>query len=167
MYITTHGHTGAVLTATSVATLGIPLGLPVGLGAAFISHFFLDYIQEYPYDDFGKNGYGKLFKIQLPSFLVFGICLLWLYSSHDYVYMIAYILGYLAGNLPDFIDKKWLWHSARPPKKRFSCHNGNGIFKIGNFKLGYPTLINVTKAQNLTIQLVMTILIVVTTLFLL
>ena len=68
MYITTHGHTGAVLTATSVATLGIPLGLPVGLGAAFVSHFFLDYIQEYPYDDFKKMGTVNFLKFNRPHF---------------------------------------------------------------------------------------------------
>jgi len=164
MYPTTHGHTGATITTISVATLGIEKGLPIGLAGAFISHFLLDYLQEYNY-----GSLKALIKAQIYSLIVFIACLIALYISKEYIYVVTFILGYLTGNAPDIIDKKigHLKH-AKPKEKRLSCHNGNSrFFRIGSFKLGYPTLIKFDKTDQMQMQFAMTVLIIIVTFYIL
>lgn len=158
MFWSTHGHTGAIITTSSVMALGV-VGLPIGLGLSFVSHFLLDYIQEY---NFGSMK--AIVKQQIPSMIVFLACLSALLYFGKYLYFSTFILGYLAGNLPDFIDKaiKGI-KKARPPKKRFSCHNGDSFLSVGNFKLGYPTKLQLDKTEQNQITFVFTILILVFT----
>jgi len=154
MYPTTHGHTGVIITTASVMTCGVLVGLPLGLALSFVSHFLWDYVGEYAYKNWIKQ--------QAYSVLIFILCLGFLYTKGEYLFVVTYVFGYLAGNSPDIIDKKIWIKPARPLKKRFSCHNGDSFLSIGKWKLGimkYP----ITKTQNRIIQLIFTVAIVILT----
>lgn len=113
---------------------------PIGAAAAFISHFVWDYVGEKSIGSTKQSATieGALLLVFLVGALLAGN--FWLS-----------LLGWVLGNLPDLIDKPLDWWYDK--KQWFSCHNGEGLFKIrvkGNtYKLGYPVKIALTKVQTL------------------
>ena len=110
-----------------------------GAGLAFVSHFFLDYIGE---SSIGTVRESASIEGALLGFFVSASLL----TATPWLFM----LGWVMGNLPDLIDKPCRWFLGRP--EWFSCHNGRGLFQYKGRKLGYPTLISLTKEQTIMIN---------------
>lgn len=106
-----------------------------GAIGAFLSHFLMDYI--------GEAGYGseeRTAAFEIPLLMVYAISALLLDSF--WLLMLAMVMS----NLPDIIDKPRRIIFGKP--EWFSCHNGKGLFSIGNFKLGYPILVRLDREQT-------------------
>lgn len=133
MYSSFHGVVGAIIVAASPDPI-------TGLALAFVSHFFIDYI--------GESSIGTLKEAAIIEGGLFLVYLLACYlTSNPWLYIAAWV----ASNLPDLIDKPN--RIIRGKKEWFSCHNGEGFFNYKGRKLGYPTLVQLTKYQTLTINI--------------
>lgn len=132
MYSSAHAIAGAIIVAVSPDPI-------TGLVGAFASHFLLDYIGE---ASIGNTKESAL--IEGALLLVFLIaCLL---TSSPWLYLAAWV----SSNLPDLIDKPRRWIFGLP--EWFSCHNGKGLFSYKGRKLGYPTVVQLTKEQTLCVN---------------
>jgi len=97
---------------------------------------------------------------------VFVFCMIMLAITGHWVYLAAYVIGIISGNLADLIDKPWLFKKEMPLKYQASCHNGGSwFFRIGKFKLGFPTIIKTSIKQYFAINRIAIILIVALTFF--
>jgi len=140
------------------------IGGLIGLFLSFISHFLLDYINEYQYKD-----NREMLKYQKPTLLIFMGLVLFLLLSNHILYFFTFSLGTLAAMFPDlrdhaipFTNKKELTPSSR----KFSCHGGGEQFlTIGKWHFGIPTIINLTKKQQTFVQYAMTIILIIFTMF--
>ena len=137
MYSSVHAATGAIIVAASPDPI-------TGLALAFVSHFILDYI--------GESSIGTI----KETAIIEGVLLL--------IYILAccitstpwlYIAAWVASNLPDLIDKPN--RILRGKKEWFSCHNGEGFFNYKGRKLGYPTVVQLTKDETLSINVASTL----------
>lgn len=107
----------------------------VGAIGAFVSHFVFDYIGEAGY---GSNKRTAVFEI--PMLMVFALSA-FLFDN----FWLIMIGGFLA-NLPDVIDKPRKIFFGK--ESWFSCHNGEGLFRYKNFKLGYPIFVRLNVKQT-------------------
>lgn len=133
MYSSFHGVVGAIIVAASPDPI-------TGLALAFVSHFFIDYI--------GESSIGTL---KEAAIIEGGLLLVYLLACYLTSNPWLYIAAWVASNLPDLIDKPN--RIIRGKKEWFSCHNGEGFFNYKGRKLGYPTLVQLTKEQTLTINI--------------
>lgn len=111
-----------------------------GAIGAFLSHFLVDYIGEYGY---GSNKRTAAFEI--PLLVVYAI------SALLFQEFWLLMLGMIMSNLPDIIDKPRRIIFGK--KEWFSCHNGVGLFRYKNFKLGYPVLVKLDDQETEVINI--------------
>jgi len=150
MYSHVHGVVGAV-TYTAAVTVGNAIGAPilghaVGFFLGYVSHFLMDYLGEHGY---GDNKISSL--IEFPHLITFGT--LGFLSGHFWLYFI----GWVAGNLPDLIDKP-LRLTGLVPQEWHSCHNGPGLFQWKGKKLGYPVRWRLTRDETIVAGILATML---------
>jgi len=171
MYANEHGVVGSSLLLSSILLsqrlfpeniVSLILFFIVGSILSFLSHFPVDYLNEYHYKN--KGGWAKA---QAYSYVIFFVCMSYLFFKGFILYSITMTAGYFLANMPDFIDKSIKGiKKARDPKDRFSSHNGESrILRFGKIKVGYPTLISFNKKQQTIAQIIATTIIVLTTYF--
>lgn len=114
----------------------------VGAVGAFVSHFLLDYINE------GSPFKNRVKDSALEVFFLFMFAL----TAYKADMLLLAMAGWVFGILPDLIDKPLTWWLGR--KSYFSCHNGLGFLRIGAWKFGYPTIVQLTGGQTLFLHLV-------------
>lgn len=147
MYSHVHGVVGAVV-YTATVSIGNAVGAPVwghavGFFLGYVSHFLMDYLGETGYGDNKISSW-----IEFPHLFTFGT--LGFISGHFWLYFI----GWVAGNLPDLIDKPLAVGFGR--KQWHSCHNGKGLFQWNGKKLGYPVKIKLNRDETIVIGIVAT-----------
>lgn len=94
MYSSSHAAIGTTLVAGGFIAGGTG-GLIVGAAVAVVSHLFVDYLGEEPYGDLTTSAIWEL----IPM-LIFAA------SAFLSGYPMVFLVGWLAGNLMDIIDKK-------------------------------------------------------------
>ena len=150
MYTNVHGSVGAIIYSACPNKI-------VGGFLAFVSHFILDYLGEKRYRN-QKLGMA-IEGILLAVFLVVA------YLSTDFS---GFAIGWMFGNLPDIIDKRFFTNMNAI--QYFSCHGYPGwligkikigIFSIGNWKLGLPTKVQFTKRQTIASGIMASVLLAV------